>query len=175
MKITVRKATMQDLDAIKKIYDNLHTAEENGIITTGWVRGVYPTEDTAAAAIGRGDMFVEEADGEIVGSAIINNEQAESYRGAPWRYAADDDRVTVLHTLGIDPYVKGRGFGRTFVEFYEKYAAENGSPYLRIDTNVKNLNARGFYKKLGFSEIAERPCEFNGIDGVTLVLLEKKI
>lgn len=175
MKITIRKATEQDFDAIKKIYDNLHTAEENGIITTGWVRGVYPTEDTAAAAIERGDMFVEESDGEIVGSAIINNEQPECYKGAPWQYAADDECVTVLHTLGIDPYVKGHGFGRAFVEFYEKYAAENGSSYLRLDTNVKNLNARGFYKKLGFAEIAERPCEFNGIDGVTLVLLEKKI
>ena len=51
MKITVRKATMQDLDAIKKIYDNLHTAEENGIITTGWVRGV-PVCSVLGAASG---------------------------------------------------------------------------------------------------------------------------
>lgn len=175
MEINIRKATEKDLVAVAKLYDNLHTAEENGLITTGWVRGVYPTAQTAQAAVERGDLFVEETDGKIVGSAIINREQAKIYYGAPWRYSADDDCIMVLHTLGIDPYVKEHGFGKAFAEFYEKYAVENGCRHLRLDTNVKNINARGFYKKLGYDEVAERPCDFNGIDGVTLVLLEKKL
>ena len=126
MHINIRKAAAHDIDAVAKLYDNLHTAEESGLITTSWVRGVYPSVETAQAAVERGDLFVEEADGKIVGSAIINKEQAKIYYGAPWRYSAEDDCVMVLHTLGIDPYVKGRGFGKAFAEFYEKYAAENG-------------------------------------------------
>ena len=46
---------------------------------------------------------------------------------------------------------------------------------LRMDTNAKNENARRFYKKLGYSEVGIVPCVFNGIDGVNLVLLEKKL
>jgi ribosomal protein S18 acetylase RimI-like enzyme len=59
--------------------------------------------------------------------------------------------------------------------FYEKYAKENGCPYLRIDTNERNARARAFYKKIGYKEIGIVPCRFNGIEGVNLVLLEKKI
>ena len=32
-----------------------------------------------------------------------------------------------------------------------------------------------FYQKLGYTEIGIVPCVFNGIDGVQLVLLEKKL
>lgn len=59
----------------------------------------------------------------------------------------------VMHTLIIDPNKKGGGFGKAFAEFYEKYALENNCHYLRIDTNEKNINARNFYKKLGYQEI----------------------
>jgi len=31
------------------------------------------------------------------------------------------------------------------------------------------------YKSLGYKEIGIVPCKFNGIDGVNLVLLEKKV
>ena len=81
----------------------------------------------------------------------------------------------VLHTLVIDPFVKGRGYGREFAEYYEQYALLKGCHYLRIDTNSRNTAARAFYKKLGYEEIGIVPCEFNGIPGVKLVLLEKRI
>ena len=61
------------------------------------------------------------------------------------------------------------------MKFYEDYARRSGSPCLRMDTNAKNENARRFYKKLGYSEVGIVPCVFNGIDGVNLVLLEKKL
>ena len=81
----------------------------------------------------------------------------------------------MLHTLVIDPAAKGQGCGQVFVKFYEDYARRSGSPCLRMDTNAKNENARRFYKKLGYSEVGIVPCVFNGIDGVNLVLLEKKL
>ena len=90
-------------------------------------------------------------------------------------YKVPDNKVMVMHTLVIDPKVQKSGLGRAFVEFYEKYSLEQGCPYLRMDTNAKNTNARNLYKKLGYKEIGIVPCAFNGIDGVNLVLLEKKI
>ena len=60
-------------------------------------------------------------------------------------------QVMVLHTLAVDPECSGRGYGGKFIDFYEKYASENGCDYLRIDTNVKNTIARHIYEKHGYS------------------------
>ncbi len=175
METIIRKATSSDLDAIAAIYDHIHTEEEAGHVKIGWVRSVYPTRITAEEALERGDLFIAEHDGKAVGTAVINQIQVDAYAGAPWQYDAADDEIMVLHTLVIDPYTKGQGFGSSFVEFYEKYALENGCSYLRMDTNVLNAAARKFYSHRGYSEIAVVPCRFNGIPDVDLVLLEKKL
>lgn len=172
---TIRKAARADLDAVCRIYDQIHTAEERGEATIGWQRGVYPERETAEAALARGDLFVQEQNGEIVGTAILNQTQVDSYAGANWRYDAPDSEVMVLHTLVIDPEAKSRGLGREFAAFYEGYALAHGCRYLRIDTNARNARARRFYQKLGYAEIGVVPCTFNGIAGVQLVLLEKRL
>ena len=168
----IRKATAADLDAIEQIYEDIHTAEEEGTATIGWIRGIYPTRKTAEAAVLRDDMFVLE-DGEIIGTGIINRTQVDVYYGAPWRF--DTDKVCVLHTLVISPKVSGRGYGRAFVEYYEQWALDHNLPELRIDTNAKNSAARAMYKKMGYEEIGIVPTVFNGIPGVDLVLLEKNL
>lgn len=67
------------------------------------------------------------------------------------------------------------GLGRAFLAYYEGFALSHGCHSLRIDTNARNVNARAFYKKLGYWEVAAVPCAFNGIPGVNLVLREKRI
>ena len=81
--------------------------------------------------------------------------------------------MCVLHTLVIAPDKAGKGYGRAFLAYYEQYAAENGCPELRIDTNAKNAAARAMYKKHGYKEVGIIPTDFNGIPGIELVLLEK--
>ena len=44
-----------------------------------------------------------------------------------------------------------------------------------MDTNAKNTAARTLYQKLGYRESGIVPTVFNGIAGVDLVLLEKKL
>lgn len=171
----IRLATEKDIAAIAAIYEDIHTEEEAGRLTIGWERGVYPTEATARASVEAGDMFVCERGGEIVAAAKINKEQVDVYADGEWEYPAPDEKVCVLHTLVVSPSVQSSGAGREFVEFYESYALENGCPYLRMDTNEKNERARGFYKNAGYKEIGIVPCVFNGIEGVNLVLMEKKL
>ena len=168
-----RKAAAADISAVAEIYADILTEQEEGRVFVGWARGVYPTEQTAKLALDRGDLFVQEADGVIVGAAIINQAQVDVYEGAAWQYPAGDEQVMVLHTLVISPKVAGKGYGLRFVEFYEKYALEKGCLYLRMDTNAGNARARALYAKLGYTEIGIGPCVFNGIEGVPLVLLEK--
>lgn len=173
--MTIRKASAADLLPVAAIYEEIHAAEEAGQATVGWQRGVYPTAQTARDALGRGDLFVQEDAGRIVGAAIINQHQCEGYESAAWRHPARDSEVMVLHTLVISPSAAGRGCGRAFVQFYEEYARQNGCRALRMDTNARNARARAMYKRLGYAEIGIVPTMFNGIEGVNLVLLEKAL
>ena len=175
MNTSIVKACQADLAAIGRIYEDIIARQEQGGPYVGWQRGVYPTEDTARAALARGDLFVQRREGKVTGAAIINQIQVDVYRQAAWQYPAPDEQVMVLHALVIDPAESGRGLGREFVGYYEAYAAEKGCPFLRIDTNAKNITARALYKKLGYREIGIVPCVFNGLTGVDLVLLEKKL
>ena len=171
----IRKAEKRDLAAVDCLYREIHDAEEAGLITTGWIRGIYPVKATAAAALERDDLFVLEEGGRILGSGIINRLQVDAYEGAPWNRRVPDDEVCVLHTLVISPAARGKGYGREFIRFYEEYALRQGCTELRIDTNERNLAARAMYGRYGYREIDIVPTTFNGIPGVRLVLLEKQI
>lgn len=173
--MNIRKANGNDMDAVEKIYNEIHRAEQRGEAHIGWEMGVYPVRQTAEDALKRGDLFVLEEDGVIIGSGSINREQVDVYEDAHWRYKADPSEVMVLHTLAMDPVKKGKGYGRAFMKFYEEYALKNHCKYLRIDTNEKNKVARKIYQSLGYEEIDFIPCTYNGLEGVNLVLIEKAL
>lgn len=173
--MVIRKATEADIEAVAMLYEEIHTAEETGKQTIGWVRGVYPVRATAEMAYRRNDLFVMEDAGIICGSGIINQTQDDSYRQAQWKFAAADDQVCVLHTLVISPRHSGIGYGRAFLAFYERYARGIGCMELRLDTNVKNTAARSMYGNHGYREIGVVPTTFNGIPDVKLVLFEKNL
>ena len=170
-----RKAEPRDLDIISAIYDRIHDNEEAGKTTIGWVRSIYPTRATAQSSIEMGDMYVEEVDGVVIAAAKINQEQVPEYANAQWQWDAPEEKILVLHTLVVDPE-KGRGgYGKAFVAFYEDMARNMGCPYLRMDTNARNTIARQLYQGLGYAEVGIVDCQFNGIPGVQLVCLEKKV
>lgn len=171
----IRKADRSDQDKIISLYERAHAQEEAGRITTGWKRGIYPDEHSVFAALARDDLYVMEEEGKIIGAAILNQIQPEEYRKGPWEFLAYDEEVFVIHTLYIDLSAQGNGYGRRFLEYYEQTAEKRGCHVLRLDTNAINTKARRFYRLLGYREAGIVPTVFNGIKGVDLVLLEKRI
>ncbi len=169
----IRPATEADLPGISRIYDAIHDLEAAGRITTGWLRGIYPTLATAHAALEEGDLYVMEADGRVAASARINTCQVPEYDQASWQIPAKKDTALVLHTLTVDPALSRQGLARRFIAFYEEEARRRGLRALRMDTNARNLVARRLYASLGYREAGIVPCVFNGIPGVQLVCLEK--
>ena len=79
----IRPAAAHDLARIEEIYDAIHTAEEAGNVSIGWVRGVYPTRATAQAALDAGELFVLESDGTVYAAGRINSEQVPVYAEVP--------------------------------------------------------------------------------------------
>jgi Acetyltransferases len=171
----IRFASIEDIDEVAAIYDRIHQKEREGLMRIGWMPGVYPVRATALDALRRNDLFVCELGGRIVASAIINKTQVPVYVKGTWAFPAQDGEVMVLHTLTVDPDCTRRGIGRSFVDFYESYALEEGCTVVRLDTNEVNGVARKMYPSLGYREAGIVPCVFNGIPDVNLVLFEKKL
>lgn len=171
----IRKAVFSDIPAVAEIYRHILEKDAAGTPATGWIAGVYPTEETARAAFEADELFVAEENGTVVAAARINGEQVDVYVDGAWMYEAPAEQVMVLHTLVVEPKAAGQGWGRRFVAFYEEYAKSHGCSCLRMDTNAINLPARSLYKKLGYREAGIVPCVFNGIPDVQLVLLEKRL
>ena len=172
----IRKAVLNDIDTIAEIYSRIHKEQEAGRTVIGWQRGIYPTRQTAEAALARDDLFVQTLeDGTVVGAAIFNQKQDDFYADGNWQYPAQPHEVMVMHTLVTDPRYQGQGLGSRFADFYEEYALSQGCRYLHIDTNERNLTARRFYQGRGYQEVGVCPCDFSGLLGVRLVLLEKKL
>ena len=96
MMTSIRKAEFQDIDAVEQIYNDIHDSEESGAQTIGWIRGVYPVRETAEAALERGDLFVQENQGQIVGAGIINQTQVDVYALGVW-----DHRLPALSHFQI--------------------------------------------------------------------------
>lgn len=171
----IRIANENDIIVVVAIYEKIQHAEEEGIRYTGWKLGVYPVRETAEGALGRGELFVAELNGQVVGSAILNGAQLDCYHEGNWKYQAEDNEVFVMHTLTIDPDFAGKGIGTAFIDFYRNLAAEKGCTVLRIDTREANMPARKMYRKYGFREAGIILSDFNNIPDVRLVLLEKPV
>ena len=85
----IRRAAPEDIPAIAEIYEEIHEREAAGETTTGWLRDVYPVKKTAEDAVCRGDMFVlEDRDGRVAGTGIINRIQVDVYEKGRWKYPA---------------------------------------------------------------------------------------
>ena len=82
--------------SVEQLYNDIHTAEETGQQTIGWIRGVYPTRATAQAALDAKDLFVLEDAGKLLGAARINKAQVDSYAEGDCEFAARDEEVCVF-------------------------------------------------------------------------------
>lgn len=71
----IRKADKSDLKKAYEVYSKVLKNEEMGLTTIGWIRGVYPTEDTIQEAINADDFFVYVEDDKILACARINQIQ----------------------------------------------------------------------------------------------------
>ena len=87
----IRKAVRDDIVHVSEIYEDIHTAEESGITTTGWIRGIYPVYATAEKAYENNELYVMHKDGKIVAAARFNKIQDDMYADGHWQYEEDDE------------------------------------------------------------------------------------
>ncbi|GKU25551.1 GNAT family N-acetyltransferase [Clostridium folliculivorans] len=149
----IEKATINDINELEELYDNLNDYLETTINYPGWKKGIYPVRETAENGIRENSLFVLKIDDKIAGSVILNHLQEDAYRGVNWGIDLKDEEVIVIHTFVVNPIYMKNGVGQKLMDFSKEYCLKNGFKTLRLDVSIKNTPAISLYEKSDFKYV----------------------
>ncbi|MBU5484079.1 GNAT family N-acetyltransferase [Clostridium sp. MSJ-11] len=146
----IRKAANEDLKAIMKIIKET-IVEMHSYNNYQWDEN-YPQEKDFAGDIKKGDLYVIEKEGELVGFACINKEEPIEYNGLNWSLNED---VFVVHRMAVSSSHRQMGIGTELINFADELALKNNINYLKTDTYSLNTKMNTFFKRSGYDLIGE--------------------
>lgn len=171
----VEVATIDDIDEIENLYDDLNDYLETGVNYSGWKKGIYPVRETAIEGIKSNTLFIIRKNGSIAGCVVLNHEQDATYLEATWDIDAPCDKVMVVHTLSINPKYMKQGISKKLMKFVKEYSKNLGMKAIRLDVSVQNSPAIALYEKLGYTYIETIDLGLKNLDRVWFKLYEYKL
>lgn len=105
----------------------------------------YQDIETTKRRVNKGDTFVAESLGRIVGTITLR--RVDSTSGSPW-YKRDD--VTSFGQFAVDPELQGRGIGTALLNTVEQAARTGKVRELALDTAEGAKHLRSFYERRGY-------------------------
>lgn len=153
MDVCIRKGTLNDIDELAKLYDDINDFLAENTNYPGWRKGIYPTGADAAEGIREDSLFVAVKDNSIVGSLILRNKPEEAYYKASWKKELSYDKVFVIYTFVVHPDFSKQGIGSKMLEFAESFGRQQKMESLRLDVYSKNYPAIHLYEKNNFEYI----------------------
>jgi GNAT superfamily N-acetyltransferase len=131
----IRRATDSDVPAIIRLHDQLDPGEPR-IADADALRifariNSYPDYG----------IYVAESDGRIVGTFGLLVMDKLAHNGRPSGLVED---------VVVDETLRGRGIGREMMRFAMEYCRTRGCYKLALSSNLKRVEAHGFYETLGF-------------------------
>ena len=127
----IRLATPADLPAVEAL---VVAAYGHYVARIGRKPG--PMLDDYAASIAQKRVHVLEVDGSIEGLVVLIAEGS----------------TMLLDNVAVAPRVKGRGYGRTLLEFAERSALAAGCTSMRLYTHELMTENQALYTRIGFVE-----------------------
>jgi ribosomal protein S18 acetylase RimI-like enzyme len=149
----IEKGTPSDIDALGKLYDDLNGLLQAGTNYPGWIKGVYPTRETAVRGIQKKTLFVLKIKGQTAGTVILNHEPETAYAQAKWGVEADNKDCIVIHTLAVHPKYMKNSVGRNLINFAKRHSAALGMKTIRLDVSIHNTPAIHLYEACGFQYV----------------------
>lgn len=136
--MTIRPATGEDVGAVTAL-----VASAYGGYVPRLGREPGPMLDDYGRRVDRGQTFVFEHDGAIVGVLVLERQPD----------------ALLLENVAVLPAAQGRGFGHALIAYAEQEARRLGYAVLRLYTHVLMTENIRLYRSLGFREthrIAEK-------------------
>ena len=103
--------------------------------------------DTTRRRCGRGDCFIAELAGRIVGTITLSYHNPAASNGTPWY-----ERPDVAHFMqfAVEPSLQRQGIGSALVDAVERRAAERGMSEVALDTAEPAADLIAFYERRGY-------------------------
>ncbi len=146
-----RLAREDELEPIKRFYDELIDAMEDSEYGPRWKKDQYPDEEYIASSIKNGELYVASDEGGYAGAMVINHQWNEGYDQVEWEIAGPREKISAIHILGVSPHCHGKGIGGYLVEKAVEVSRSLGRRAIRLDVINGNLPAEKLYRKMGFS------------------------
>ena len=140
----------EDTDRIREYYrfvtDNTEHMPEYG----RWIYGLHPSDEMIAEYVKENAVYFWEEEGDIIAAAVVTPYQPSDYHGIAWQVELEDDEVSVVHLLAVNPHFQNRGIAKKVMREIIAKAKETGKKAVRLDAIEGNLPAHKLYESLGF-------------------------
>lgn len=147
----IRKAILADIKEIMNIIKET-IVEMRAYGNTQW-DDHYPREEDFLTDIQKGDLYVSERAGNLVGFACINKVEPAEYNGLPWSSAQQE--TIIIHRMAVSPSYRRSGIGTELMTFAEEFALKNKIAYLKTDTYSINTKMKALFIKCGYKYVGE--------------------
>lgn len=139
---------LQPSDSIQELTALLHRAYAAlGAMGLNYT-AVDQTPHVTRQRIDAGTCFVIEADGRIVGTAVVRH----GYEKNQCAYYTRP-HIAIINQLAVDPDHQGRGWGQALVQACETWALDRDCLETVIDTAIPARQLVRFYSSLGYEEV----------------------
>ena len=153
MNFIIEPGSLADIDELERLYDELNDHLSATINYPGWIKGIYPVRENAAAGVDDNSLFVARCDGRIAGSVILDHQPEKAYENIVWKIDADYSYIFVVRTFVVHPSFLQLGVGHALMDFSLELALKSEMKSIRLDVYEKNLPAISLYEKCGFEYI----------------------
>ncbi|MEZ4809738.1 MAG: GNAT family N-acetyltransferase [Allomuricauda sp.] len=124
--------------------------EQNGIHQ--W-NDHYPNEETFVKDVERGELYVKEYKGKIIGAIVVSVVMDEEY--VPVEWLTPNGNSSYIHRLCVSPHCQGMGFAQQLMDFAEAHSRDRGFVSVRLDTFSQNSRNQRFYEQRGYQKLGD--------------------
>ena len=143
--ITIRKATIEDLEIVQELNNGLFELEKENYDST-LVRDWPFTEDGKK-------YFTDLITNNYVVLAKLDNKPVGYLAGTiNGKGSYEDVQYGELNNMFIKEECRGLGIGKSLINSFKDYCKSNGINNLKVTASYKNIKAIEFYQKNGFEE-----------------------
>lgn len=148
----VRRATVDDAEAIERIRVETWRATYRGLLPDGLIDQLQPNVE-------RRRERLRSLSGSEVNLVAVEGSDVVGYAFAGPERSHDRDYPGEVYAIYVLPNAQGRGHGRALIRECARELADRGTTALLIWVLRENQIGRGFYERMGGRPVREKPLE----------------
>jgi GNAT superfamily N-acetyltransferase len=145
MSVNIR--LFSEKDSISELTSLLHRAYKRLADMGLYFVATYISEEDMQGFVNRGECFVAESDGKIIGTILLYPRG----KNTPELYKRDD--VLVFGKFAVEPEYQSKGVGAMLMDYIEKYVKTKGIKELALDTAEGAHHLIDYYSKRGYKKV----------------------